>query len=171
MSSRVGGGVVVGRGRGRMVAIWHTPRMWLALRGGAVAGSPGGMWVRVALHRALIVGRRLVVIELVVLVVVETVTLHALCGVRAPVRVTGRARRAVVGRGKRGLGAGWTEPTGGRGGETVLLAWRGGAANGLTDHGRVGDVGSGRGGGLGKLTPAAAGRAGPRGGGDWTAAY
>lgn len=141
MSSWVGGGVVVGRGRRRTVAVRHAPRMWLALRGGAVAGSPGGMWVRVALHRALLVGRRLVVIKLVVLVIVETVALHALRRAGAPVRVTGGARRAVVGRrrvvvrGKRGFGAGRTEPTGGRGGESVLLARRRGAANGLTDHG------------------------------------
>lgn len=171
MSSRVGGGVVVGRGRGRSVAVRHAPRMWLALRGDAVAGSPGGMWVWVVLHRALLIGRRLVVIELVVLVIVETVTLHTLRGAGAPVRMTGRARRAVVGRGKWMLGSRRTEPTGGRGGGSVLLARRGGATDGLTDNGRVGDVGSGRGGGLGKLTPAAAGRAGPRGGGDWTAAY
>ncbi len=56
-----------------MVAVRHAPRMWLALRGGAVVGSPGRMWVWVALHRALLVGRRLVVIELVVLVIVETI--------------------------------------------------------------------------------------------------
>lgn len=129
--------------------------MWLALRGGAVAGSPGGMWVRVALHRALFIGRRLVVIELVVLVIVETVALHALRRAGAPVRVTGGVRRAVVGgrwmvvRGKRGFRAGRAEPMGSRSGETVLLARRGSAANGLTDHRRVGDVGSGRSGGLG----------------------
>ncbi len=76
-----------------------------------------------------------------------------------------------MGRGKRRLRARRTEPTGARGGGSVLLARRGSAANGLTYHGRVSDVGSGCGGGLGKLTPAAAGRAGPRGGGDWTAAY
>ncbi len=171
MSTRVGGGVVVGKGRGWMVAVRHAPRMWLALRGGAVVGSPGRMWVWVALHRALLVGRRLVVIELVVLVIVETIALHTLRGVGAPVCMTGRARRAVVGRGKRRLRARRTEPTGARGGGSVLLARRGSAANGLTYHGRVSDVGSGCGGGLGKLTPAAAGRAGPRGGGDWTAAY
>lgn len=153
MRSRVGGGVVVRRGRGRTVTVRHAPRV--ALRGGAVAGSPWGMWVRVALHRALLVRWRLVVIELVVLVVVETVALHTLRRTRAPVRMTGGAGRAVVGRrwvvvrGKRGLGAWRTEPTGGRGRETVLLAGRGGATDGLTDHGRIGDVGPGRSRGLG----------------------
>lgn len=153
MRSWVGGGVVVRRGRGRTIAIWHAPRV--ALRGCAVAGSPGGMWVRVALHRALLVGWRLVVIELIVLVIVETVPLHTLCRAGAPVRMTGGAGRAVVGRrrvvvrGKWGLGARRTEPTGGRGRQSVLLAGRGGAPDGLTDHGRVGNVGPGSSGGLG----------------------
>lgn len=86
MRSRVVGGVVVRRGRGRTIAIWHAPRV--ALRGGAVAGSPGGMWVRVALHRALLVGWRFMVIELIVLVIVETVALHTLRRVGAPVSMT-----------------------------------------------------------------------------------
>lgn len=74
-------------------------------------------------------------------------------------------------RGKRGLGARRTEAPGGWGGESALLAGRGGTADGLTDHGRVGDVWPGRSGCLGKLTAATAGCAGPGGGGDWTAAY
>lgn len=153
MRSRVVGCVVVRRGRGRTIAIWHAPRV--ALRGGAVAGSPGGMWVRVALHGALLVGWRFMVIELIVLVIVETVALHTLRRAGAPVSMTGGAGRAVVGRrrvmvrGKRGLRARRTEPTRGRGRQSVLLAGRGGSPDGLTDHGRVGNMGPGRSGGLG----------------------
>lgn len=69
----------------------------MALRRGVVAGSPRGMGVRVALHRALLVGWRLVVIELIVLVVIEAVTLHALCRLGAPVCMSAGAGRAVVG--------------------------------------------------------------------------
>lgn len=97
MSSRVSGRVVVRRGRRRAVAIWHAPRVRLALRRGVVAGSPGGMRVRVALHGALLIGRRLMVIELIVLVVIEAVALHALCSPGAPVCMSARAGRAMVG--------------------------------------------------------------------------
>lgn len=172
MRSRVGGGVVVCSGRGGTVAVRHASGVWLTLRWGSMTGSPGGMGVRVGLNRALLVGWRFV-IELVVLVVVETVPLHILWRAGGPVRMPGRT---VVGRGRVAVGgywrfrARWRKPTWCGGRESVLLAWRGGAY-GFTDHGRIGDMRPGRSWGLGQLTPAAAGCAGPGGWGDWTPAY